>query len=257
MSCITEYNETLEKVRRISGKCPHFYVTGTSIPAMEKLGMSIVKTIEKEKLLLFKGLVKHFTIKMPYFQDMRSACEFLEHLKRSYSIARDCYDFYGGIILIEMSKDWAYKGYNSSLSMFFDYVQECEQACFVMIVPESSNEEDNKNFYAEFVRCGIWMKVRSKTPSVEQCVDAFQKEAEGYGFQIAESAKELLKEKLESRKEHEVENMTVVQQLIKQIVFNRKIEMDFNWLINENDFEFISGTGKKKQTGKIGFTVEH
>ena len=114
-----EYNELLKKVSRISGKCPNFYVTGTSIPAMEKLGMSIVKIIEEKKLISFKGLVKHFTIKMPYFQDDELASNFFEHLKKSYSIARDCYDRYSGLILVELSKEWTRRGYQSSLNDFF------------------------------------------------------------------------------------------------------------------------------------------
>lgn len=253
----SEDHEIFDKVRRIKGECPNFYITGISIPAMQNLGMKLAETIEEENLIPFKGMVKHFTIKMPYFEDAKSGYDFLSHLKKSYSIARDCYDSYSGIILIEMSKEWIRKGYNSSFNLFLDYLQDCQQACFIILVPETKESEAENIFYAEFARCGIWMKVRSKTLSIEQCVELFQNLAEEYGFQVSDDAKKILADKLKLRKEYAAENMIVVQQLIKQIVFNRSIEQGCNEKISEQDIVFISGTENKKQGTKIGFTVNN
>lgn len=253
----SEDNEIINKVRRIKGECPNFYVMGTSISAMENLGMRLAETIEDENLISFKGLVKHFTIKMPYFDDGKTANSFLAHLQNSYSIARDCYDSYSGIILVEMSKEWIEKGYNSAFNIFLNCVLDYKQVCFIVLVPEVKGIEKENIFYSEFTRCGIWMKVQSKTPSIEQCVDLFQKLAKEYGFDVLDNAKKVLVEKLKQREEIEAENIVVVQQLMKQILFNRSVKQDNSKVIDENDIVYIAGTEKKSQRIKMGFTIDN
>lgn len=253
----SEDKEIINKVRRIKGPCPNFYVRGTSISAMENLGMRLVDTIEEEELISFKGLVKYFTIKMPYFDDVKTANSFLAHLRNSYSIARDCYDSYSGIILIEMSKEWIKNGYNSAFDLFLNCMLDYKQVCFIVLVPEIKGLEGENVFFSEFTRCGIWMKIQSKTPSIEQCVDLFQKLAKEYGYEVLENAKKILAEKLKMREEIETENIVIVQQLMKQILFNRKLEQDNNKIICENDIAFIAGTGNEFQSIKMGFTIDN
>lgn len=252
-----EDNEIINKVRRITGSCPNFYVRGTSISAMENLGMRLVDTIEEEELISFKGLVKHFTIKMPYFDDAETANSFLAHLRNSYSIARDCYDSYSGIILVEMSKEWIKNGYNSAFDIFLNCMLDYKQVCFIVLVPGVKGIKEENMFFSEFIRCGIWMKIQSKTPSIEQCVDLFQKLAKEYGFEVLENAKINLAEKLEMREEIETENIVIVQQLMKQILFNRRLEQNNSKIICENDIAFIAGTGKVSQSIKMGFTIDN
>jgi len=252
----SEDNEIINKVLRIKGKCPNFYVMGTSTSAMENLGVRLAETIEENNLIPFKGLVKHFTIKMPYFDDVKSANDFMSHLQNSYSIARDCYDSYSGIILVELSKEWIKKGYNSTFNYFLDFVLNYEQVCFIILALGVKGIEEEKVLYSEFTRCGVWMKIQSKTPSIDQCVDLFQKFAKEYGFDVLENAKKVLAEKLKIREEIETENIVIVQQLLKQIIFNRSVEQDNNKVIDENDIVFIAGTEKKTQIKKMGFIIE-
>lgn len=246
-------NEILEKVRRIKEQCPNFYITGNSVPALEKLGLEIAKVIKEEKLMPFKGVVPYFTIKMPYFSDRDTAVGFLLRMKESYSIARDCYDCYEGIVLVEMSEEWIKKGDLSLIHMFLDYVQNHEKTCFIVLVPGKGEKESC--FYSEFIRCGIWMRIQSETPSVEQCMNEFQRTAKQKGFEITDNAKSVLQKRLTERSESEIENFVIVQQLLKQIMFNRTIEQSKNRMIEEKDI-IISGSQKHPDQRKIGFTVE-
>lgn len=248
----------LDKVRRIKkGACPNFYITGTSVPAMEKLALKLAETIKEEKLLSFKGLVTHFTIKLPYCEDMKVANDFLEHFKNSYSIAKDCYDSFCGIILIEVSEDWVYKGCNKALAKILDTFQICKEICFVFIAPLKEKKGKEDRFYSELLRCGIWMKIHSQTPDVERCVLLFKKTAKENGLMVSDEAGEVLKNRLRLRDETEIENAVVVEKLIKQIVFERSIENNCKKRVSGQEIINILGKEKSTQKNTIGFTTDN
>lgn len=254
MKLMRDDDRILEKVRRIQEKYPNFYITGNSVPALEKLSLEIVRVIKEEKRLSFKGVVPYFTIKMPYFSDQDTARNFLARIKESYSIARDCYDSYEGIIIVEMAEEWSKKGSCSLLHMFLSYVQSYETTCFIVLVP--GKEKKETDFYSEFIQYGIWMKIKSQTPSVKKCVEAFETTAILKGFKVSKEASMLLQKNLEERTETDTENYVIVQQLIKQIIFNRNMEDSENRMIEEKDI-MISNTGNRTSRKKIGFVVEH
>lgn len=258
IACKEDEIMILDRVHRIKkGECPNFYISGTSIPAMENLAFRLAETIIEEELMSFKGLVTHFTIKLPYCEDMKAANDFLEHFKNSYSIAKDCYDSFCGIILIEVSEDWVYKGRNKALTKILDMFQACKQICFVFIVPIKEKKGKEDRFYPELLRCGIWMKIHSQTVGVEQCVLLFEKTAKENGLMVSEEAKEVLKSKLALREETEIENVVVVEKLIKQIAFERSTENDCKKCVSGQEITNILGKERSTQKNTIGFTADN
>lgn len=246
----------LDKIRKMKkGECPNFYITGNSIPTMENLAYKLAETIIEENLMLFKGLVTHFTIKLPYCEDMKSGYDFLKHFKNSYSIAKDCYDSFCGIILIEVSEKWVRKGGNEELEKILDVFQAYEQVCFIFMVPLKENRGREDRFYSELLRCGIWMKIQSQTVSIEQCVSLFEKTAKENGLRVSDDAREILKKRLSLREETKMENVEVVENLIKQIVFDRSLGKNCKKCIGTKEIINILGTEKNMQKNVIGFTA--
>lgn len=96
----------IRRVKQLKGPRPDFYIIGHSTSAMERLGLKIAEVIDRKEMLPFKGLVRTFTIKMPYYEDWQGAGAFIQHLCDSYSIARDCYDTYIGTIVVELAEEW-------------------------------------------------------------------------------------------------------------------------------------------------------
>lgn len=76
---------------------------------------------------------------MPYYDSMNSAEQFMNRLLDSYSIARDCYDRYKGIIVIECSEEWSEFGYNSTLEILTSFIGSHEEVCFFILMPEKKN----------------------------------------------------------------------------------------------------------------------
>lgn len=207
-------------------------------------------------MLPFKGLVRTFTIKMPYYEDWQGAGAFIQHLCDSYSIARDCYDTYIGTIVVELAEEWGRSGYNSSLRVFLEYIAEHSDICFILLVSAGQNQEKDDALFAEFVRYGVWMRVYSQTPSVEQCVKHFVTMAEKESWRVQAEAEQLLAEKLKERSESETENIIVVEQLFRQIYFEQCMQNGRSKVIRARDIGLMPGIQKREAARTIGFAVE-
>lgn len=70
----------IRRVKQLKGPRPDFYIIGHSTSAMERLGLKIAEVIDRQEMLPFKGLVRTFTIKMPYYEDWQGAGAFIQHL---------------------------------------------------------------------------------------------------------------------------------------------------------------------------------
>ena len=76
-----------------------------------------------------------------------------------------------------------------------------------------------------FVRYGVWMRVYSQTPSVEQCVKHFVTMAEKESWRVQAEAEQLLAEKLKERSESETENIIVVGSFSGRFILNSACKM--------------------------------
>ena len=246
----------IRRVEQLKGPRPDFYIIGHSTSAMERLGLKIAEVIDRQEMLPFKGLVRTFTIKMPYYEDWQGAGAFIQHLCDSYSIARDCYDTYIGTIVVELAEEWGRSGYNSSLRVFLEYIAEHSDICFILLVPAGQNQEKDDALFAEFVRYGVWMRAYSQTPSVEQCVKHFVTMAEKESWRVQAEAEQLLAEKLKERSESETENIIVVEQLFRQIYFEQCMQNGRSKVIRARDIGLMPGIQKREAARTIGFAAE-
>lgn len=240
-----------DQVRNMKGSLPNFYIEGNSLSALEKLGMQLTELIEQENLMSFRGIVKHFTINMPYFTDSSEIHPFLEHIRNSYSIAKDCYESFQGIILIELEETWQKHGYQSDFHNILRFIQEYTDVCFIFLVPEA--KEDHR-FYSDLIACGICMRIQLETPSAEQCVALFEQNAKDCGLQVSSDARKMLLDRLTEKDALATENIVVIERLWEQVLFERSMTPDAGKEIGTKELAFLSCSRKKTDTVKMGFT---
>lgn len=236
-----------------SGKCPNFYLTGKSIGMLEDTAMDMTKIIERKKLIDFRGLRSCFSILMPYYDSMNSAEQFMNRLLDSYSIARDCYDRYKGIIVIECSGEWSEFGYNSTLEILTSFIGSHEEICFFILMPEKKESKHRDSLLGELTKNQLWIRYRCETLSIEDCIILFCREAKSTGFSVSEGAIHKLKELLQERSEFLIDNKSTVLQILKQIQLNNLIQIKESDQIDESDFGIISGLSDKSNGSGIGF----
>jgi len=246
----------IRRVKQIKGTCPNFYIIGHSFSAMERLGLKIAEVIDQQEMLSFKGVVRTFTIKMPYYDNHQAAESFMNHFCDSYSIARDCYDAYTGTVVVELAEEWGKKGYNSSLRPFLEYIAKHSNVCFVLLVLSCQDQEKDNALFSEFVRYGVWMRFYSETPSVDQCVKYFVTMAEKEGWSVQAEAERLLSENLKQRSEAETENIIVVERLFRQFCLDQGMKRNGSKVIRARDICLIPGLQKKEPIRTIGFISE-
>lgn len=236
---------------------PNYYITGKSIPAMEKAALKLADEIEDKELISFKGIVKHFTIKMPYHERKEDSENFLKRLKESVSIARDCYGSYSGIILIECSEVCAEQKEGRVMDLLLDYIRDNEQICFILLVPVTDKNKNSDQLFCRLLQFGAWFRIHSQTPTVQQCLSYFQSAACEQGYEVSEDACLALSKHLESRNEMRTENIEVVRRLIRQVAFERQVTGNADRVIHEQDVVCARGSEEKKTHKRIGFVTEN
>lgn len=153
--------------------CPNFFVTGDSCSAREKTGFEIVGRICERGVREFKGVEKYFTVRMPFCNGAKEINNFLSHLQNSVSIARDCYDVFKGIVIVELDSDWANNDCEKNMQLFFDYIKTNESICFILLFPGTIKQNQCRNFYNSVCDFGYWVSIEAASPTVEYCINLF------------------------------------------------------------------------------------
>ena len=219
-----------------SRMCPNFYLSGKSIGLLENTAMEITKIVEKKKLIDFKGVNPFFSILMPYYNSMNDAAQFINRLLDSYSIARDCYDLYKGILIVECSEEWSEYGYNSTLEMLVSFIDSHKEICFIILMPEKKESRYRDFLFGELTKHHIWLHLECETLDIQECISLFCREAESIGYSVNDEAIQ-----------------TAVLQLLKQIHLNKILQPRGSNQIVEADFSIMSGLGDKINGTGIGF----
>ena len=216
--------------------CPNVFISGKSLSAMEKLGMRMVEKLEEQQVLRFKGICKHFTILMPYYNNHQEAISFMKHLLNSISIARDCYDSYCGFVLIEAAEKWGEEGSNEFLELFYEYVRSETQIKFFLLFPECESNHELDHIFAEFASCG-----------------ACKRKAVKNGYNVTEDVEQYLYQRLKERSVQKVSNADVIDKLMEQIVFEKDFKRNKDKTIDVVDVQQYLPEIKKKSKIPIGF----
>ena len=237
--------------------CPNIFVSGKSTQAMETLSLKMVETLENQKVMDFKGIHKHFTILMPYYESQDMASQFMKHLLESISIARDCYDSYCGFVLVELSEKWGIEGYNPALDHFLDFILRSQDKIrFVIVCPEVKKSTELGILFTEFVKCGPCINISMETTTVHQCVSAFKNMAKDQGYEVSEEAETVLRQRLKERAELRTESMEAVTGLINQIIFDKNFRRIKSRKIEAEDIQKYFPFNRRKSRSMIGFARE-
>lgn len=244
----------LNSLRRIKkGECPNFFVLGKSFSSLERLGIMIVKKLEEQQVIEYMGNCKYFTIKIPYFDSENDGREFMNRLRDSISIARDCYDRYEGFILLEFAADWSKEGKNEILNIFWKFVRENQDIRFVLLLAELDENTDVAGFFSEFVKCGRCLKIALQLETTHQNVSYFCSIANHKGYVVSEEAKQYLYKTEKEREKYMVDNTYELLQLLDQIVFDKEFERSKNKVIEIDDIRKCVPEKQVVIKQKIGF----
>lgn len=235
------------------GLCPNFYLSGKSISLLEETTVELTTIIERKKLIEFKGLMPCFSILMPYYDSVSKASQFMSRLMDSYSIARDCYDLYKGIIVIECSEDWSEFGYNCSVELLTSFISKHKEVCFFILMPEKKETRQRDILFGELTKNQLWIRYECETLNILDCITLFCDEAEALGYFVTEDAKDKLVSFLRERSEFLTDNKTTVMQLVKQIQLNKLLNPNISNQICEKDINIVSGLSERINGAGIGF----
>lgn len=232
---------------------PSFFAYGESLFPLEKLACDITKTIEQCHQMHFRGIVKHFSIRMPYFRERNDADRFLEKIEESMSIARDCYSSFKGIIIIELSKEWITNGMNSYFSFLTNYICTHSDNCFVLII-ETDKDDIGVNLIRQaLLGSTLWLELQVVEHELDHCVNLFRSMAKDLGLEISEDAESIIPEML---KQTETSIMTleqVVCQTLLQIELEKRVS-NAEMVVRLDDLLLLPKTIQEKPKIRIGFS---
>lgn len=237
------------------GACPNFYFWGESVSKLEADSGELISRMEMEKLIHFQGAVKSFSIFMPYYKNRKEAEQFMYHLWDSYSIARDCYAQYQGIMVVECSEEWSRFGYNLYLERFLHFIREHREICFLILMPTEKKAKQQEVLFSEFSKNELWIYQKCETMDIQECITLFCKEAKRSGYSVTAGAKQKLADLLKVRSEIQLDNKTLVLQLVRQIQLDKLIKLDEKKRIVEKDIRIVSELQDRTQRKEIGFHV--
>lgn len=236
---------------------PNFYLMGKSLSQLEQMGRKIVQTLESEEKLDFRGIIKHFSIQMPYFHEEQEAERFLNLLQESVCIARDCYDVFCGVILIACSKRWTSCGPNAGLYRVLRYLCTLQSVCLVVLAPEGEDAAQADQLFSSFCSVGLWIRNRLEEEDIQTCVLSCAAYAKKEGYILPENVQQALQERLSQRRQDVTSNAEAARLWIQQILFNRRLEHGKNNAISLAEVEQLSCVPTKEvQPARIGFDVQ-
>lgn len=244
--------EVIKKLLELEdGSKHHFYFTGKSIPALETYGLRLIEEIEKDSKETFKGIVKHFSIVMPYFDDNQGADKFLREFKESVSIAKDCYDEYAGFILIECDKEWGIHGMNEAIIHVLEYIKSLNKARYVVLLPYTNKKEID--LYTALSTVGVWAFVELEEIDFKSYLKKWNDLISEAGFSMPDNVQEELFQLFEKRQNEIVDIELIFTQWLSQLRLNRKLAGNDNKEIAAEEIRLLSGVTSKKGNHTIGF----
>ena len=211
-----EFEKTLQAVSQLSpGLCPNFLLVGNSFTVMERNAIRLAKTIAANKLISFKGAVKYFTIKMPYCENEAEVQEFVKRMTQSVAIARDCYDRYKGLVLIELDSGWKNQNDPAVLSCLADYIRTHREIRFIILASTLKG-----SLTREILCTSTWMKIEIPAPSPTDCLARFLSLARQRQYRVSREAKRALIDLVSAQSSSVHDSLLLTESLFHQIDFD-------------------------------------
>lgn len=232
---------------------PSFFLYGKSLFSLERLALDITKTVEESHQMQFHGIVKHFSINMPYLGERNDAERFLKKIEESVSVARDCYSSFQGIIIVELSKEWIRNGMTSYFSVFTDYICTHRDISFVVIVETEKDDADVEFIRQALLGSTLWLELQMAENELVHCVKLFRSMARDLGLKVSEEADRVIPEMLEKADTSVMTLEQVVCQTLLQIELEKRAA-EAEMVIGLDDLLLLPRGIQDKPKNIIGFT---
>ena len=158
-----EINAAVKCAVETTQQPPSFFIHGSSVFALETEAVKTAETLKRCENMLFRGIVKYFSIKMPYFSDMAGSENFLARLDESMNTAADFYSEFKGVVIIELSEEWAKKGINDAFSCLPGYIGMHKCISYIVIIEAEKESASIDDMRRALNGSTIWIDIRMKT----------------------------------------------------------------------------------------------
>ena len=230
---------------------------------IEELHITEPKNLEEQALSLvgtdvYEKLIKGYTEKQ-WGRDCKELPAFIiKRLPLRFIYDNNYFnDRYQGILIVECSEEWSKFGYNPCLEQFLHFIREHREVCFLILMPTEKNAKYQEVLFGEFSKNQLWIRQKCETMKIQECMTLFCEDAERSGYSVTEEAKQKLSGLLETRNEMQLDNETLVLQLIRQIQLDKLMQPETEKQIGEEDIRTVSGLPEKEMPRKeIGFRAE-
>ena len=189
---------------------------------------------------------------MPYLYDLKTEAQFLEHFKNSISIATDCYEEFGGLVIVELESEWATQESNIYFQRAIRFLEKQNRIRYIVIFPSSENNSKTEKLRAELSSCGQWLNVSLRSTDADSCMERFKKMIAKYRLEMCDESENALMEMLKHRSEDSIDNYSMIETLAEQVILEKRLSETDSHIVTAKDLTYISGLNNKKVTC-IGF----
>ena len=176
---------------------------------------------------------------MPYFADAGGARKFLDRLQASVSIARDCYEEYCGIILLECAEEWGRRGVNEAMRPVMDYLRSLSKVRYILLLPGTADRAKAEALLPAFSIAGVWVLAEAAGLDEDRFLSAVLAAARRHGFKVDEEVQEALRERVPELGSTDVES--VAEEWMLQLSMNREMRGDKGRRISCSDLSCLAG----------------
>lgn len=233
----------------------NYFFTGTSLSQLEEYGIELTKKLEAESKKEFTGIVKHFSIIVPYLDSAKETERFIEHFRESISIARDCYRYFSGIILIEFDREWRKYGLNKWFWRALDYMKTLTRVQYIFLFPADETKEKAKEFYRALSSINVLVYIELDSDDLQRNLINIPDIISMYGYSISEPVLDELIQVLKKRKDDFSNTIEFLRKWITQISLNRDIFEEIHPEITREDVKLLDKPTTSKKNRTIGFTT--
>lgn len=236
-----------------NGQTPCFFINGSSeLGLLENYALELVSELESN-LVLFKGIVKYFAVKMPHISSSEEQHSFTEKILESISIARDCYNEFKGIIIIELDQLWCAFGANEHFSCINQVINSFPKNCYIMVAAGKENTNKLKSIKSQLSESCILIDAAPPEFDLQYYSNLFVSAALDMGYSVTDAANNQMKHYLSDMRWLTKDVKRLVMQALFQIDITKKLT-DANRIIDELDVINLPGkSGRVPEKAKIGF----
>lgn len=176
-------------------------------------------------------------------------------MHESMSIARDCYDKFVGIVIIEIAKDWSEQGLNHNFECLPAYICDHQGVCFIILV---KGNNDNKTVYdirKSLNGCAVWVTLGPEQTNHLYCVNLFHSMARDLGYEVSIEASTLLPQALAEVNVSDGDLRRIVCRTLLQIDLEKKIKRS-KMIIDASDLDYLPKEEYAEKRNRIGFSID-